>query len=71
MEKGPGWSHSLHLIELFSDLINFLNFYSQGAAQKQFKSVAFFESGVVATNYIKLDYKYAVTIKVSNKVPIH
>jgi hypothetical protein len=24
IEKGPGWSHSLHLIELFPDLTNFL-----------------------------------------------
>jgi murein endopeptidase len=47
IQKGPGWSHSLHLIELFPDLTIFLNFLSQGAAQQQFKSVVFLVSGVV------------------------
>jgi hypothetical protein len=42
--------HSLHLIELFPDLSNFLNFHSQGAAEQQFKSVAFFVKSVV---YVK------------------
>jgi hypothetical protein len=47
IRKSPSWSHSLLLIELFSDLANLLNFHSQGAAQPQFKSVAFFVLWVV------------------------
>jgi hypothetical protein len=39
--KGPGWSHSFLLIELFPDLTNLFRFHSQGALQKQFKRVTF------------------------------
>jgi hypothetical protein len=35
--KGPGWSHSLHLIELVPELTNLLKFDSQGALQQQLK----------------------------------
>jgi hypothetical protein len=33
--NGPGWLHSLCLIELFPDFINFLKIYSVGLAQQQ------------------------------------
>jgi hypothetical protein len=34
IEKGPGWSHSLYLIELFPDLTIFLEIDSAELAQK-------------------------------------
>jgi hypothetical protein len=33
IKKGPGWSHSLHLIELFPDLTNLLKIDSAELAQ--------------------------------------
>jgi hypothetical protein len=41
IEKGPDWWHSLCLFEFFLDLTNLLNFHSQGALQRWFKSGSF------------------------------
>jgi hypothetical protein len=48
IEKGPGWSHSLHLIEFSPDLTNFLKINSAELAQTRFNPMPIRMEKVVA-----------------------
>jgi hypothetical protein len=45
--KGPGWSHSLRLIELFPDLPNLLSFIHRELRSINIKVIPFFVTSVV------------------------
>ena len=50
IEKGPGWSHFLRVIQFFPDLTNFSKFRPQGASQKSESRVQNLISATVELN---------------------